>query len=91
MKILLLPPCLEIHFLRPLVVEDPPPPSNEGLGLRRSQRERRPPDRYGTVANQQVVVQSDWRDRISILLSLLNVFPGQQAEIFSAMMHVMKG
>ena len=78
-------------LLAPTVVEDPPPPSDEGLGLRCSQRERRPPDRYGTVANQQVVVQSDWRDRISILLSLLNVFPGQQAEIFSAMMHVMKG
>ena len=78
-------------LLAPTVVEDPPPPSDEGLGLRRSQRERRPPNRYGTVANQQVVVQSDWRDQISILLSLLNVFPGQQAEIFSAMMHVMKG
>ena len=78
-------------LLAPTVVRDPPPPSDEGLGLRHSQRERRPPYWYGTVANQQVVVQSDWRDRISILLSLLNVFPSQQAEIFFAMMHVMKG
>ena len=43
-------------LLAPMVVEDPPPPSDEGLGLRRSQRERRPPDRYGTVAYRILVV-----------------------------------
>lgn len=64
----------------------------EGSGLRRSKRNRRPPDRYGDVisGSQQVVLTTDWRDRVSILLSLLGTFPGQQAEIFTAIIHVIK-
>lgn len=63
----------------------------EGTGLRRSQRNRRPPVRfndYVMTQQQQVLPDSEWRDKISILLSLLNVFPGQQAEIFDAMIRV---
>ena len=63
----------------------------EGTGLRRSQRNCKPPVRfndYVMTQQQQVMLDTEWRDRISILLSLLNVFPGQQAEIFNAMIRV---
>ena len=63
----------------------------EGTGLRRSQRNRKPPMRfndYVMTQQQQVMLDPEWRDRTSILLSLLNVFPGQQAEIFNAMIRV---
>ena len=63
----------------------------EGTGLRRSQRNRKPPMRfndYVMTQQQQVMLDTEWRDRISILLSLLNLFPGQQAEIFDAMIRV---
>ena len=63
----------------------------EGTGLRRSQRNRKPPvrfDDYVMSQQQQVMLDPEWRDRTSILLSLLNVFPGQQAEIFDAMIRV---
>ena len=62
----------------------------EGTGLRRSQHNRKPPMRFDdyVMTEQQVTLDPEWRDRISILLSLLNVFPGQQVEIFGAMIHV---
>ena len=63
----------------------------EGTGLRRSQRSRKPPMRfndYVMTQQQQVMLDTEWRDRISVLLSLLNLFPGQQAEIFDAMIRV---
>ena len=43
---------------------------------------------YLMTQQQQVMLDTEWRDRISILLSLLNLFPGQQAEIFDAMIRV---
>ena len=63
----------------------------EGTGLRRSQRNRKPPMRfndYMMTQQQQVMLDTEWHDRISILLSLSNLFPGQQAEIFEAMIRV---
>ena len=63
----------------------------EGTGLRRSQRNRKPPvrfDDYVMSQQQQVMLDPEWRNRTSILLSLLNVFPGQQAKIFNAMIPV---
>ena len=63
----------------------------ESNGLRRSRHNRKPLvrfDDYVMTQQQQVMLDPEWRDRVSILLSLLNVFPGQQAEIFDAMIRV---
>ena len=73
-----------------LVLGDHTSESQTDNGLRRSQRTRRPPERFGDyVTNQvQTVTLTDWRDRVSILLALMPVFPAQQAEFVSAMVHV---
>ena len=57
--------------------------------LRRSQRERRAPTKYGEWTTSNVVaVDSEWRDKIQVLLSLFSLFPAQQLEIFNAMIRV---
>lgn len=76
----------------PMVQEDPPD-IPEPTGLRRSQRTRQPPVRYGDYVvaqnlNALPTTVSDWRDRLSILLLLINIFPAQQAEIFNAIIRV---
>ena len=73
--------------------EELPLPVGEATGLRRSNRNRKPPERYCDVIsqNQQAYVTSDWRDRVSILISLINIFPGQQAEIFDTIICLIKG
>jgi hypothetical protein len=58
---------------------------------RRPQRTRRPPDRYGDyVYSRQQTGFSDtgWRDKVSVLISLLNLFPTRQAELFDAIVRV---
>jgi transposase InsO family protein len=65
--------------------------SDDGPELRRSQRTRKLPARFGDfVMSRNVTTNCDpeWRDRVTILLSLLELFPGQQKEIFTAITHV---
>ena len=58
--------------------------------LRRSQRDRKVPQRFRdyVVSMNQNVELPDWRDRVSILVMLLKVFPGQQLQIFNNIMYV---
>jgi hypothetical protein len=58
--------------------------------LRRSQRAKSRPDWYGNnVMSGNVNV--DWRDRLSILLSLYSFFPAEHGKLFNAMMAVISG
>ena len=75
----------EVEEAEELVEGDAP----ENLGLRRSQRTRRPPVWFNDyVMNQCKATVTDWRDRVTILLSLVQAFPAQQAEIVTGMLNV---
>lgn len=60
--------------------------SHEEPVLRRSQRTRRPPDFY--VSSAQTATLSDWRDRVSILLSMMHVLPFMRERIGVAIIDV---
>lgn len=64
--------------------------TSEARSPRRSSRIRKPPVRYPdcVVSNNQSVTFQDWRDRVSILLHLMSVFPYQQHQIFNAILTV---
>lgn len=59
--------------------------------LRRSKRNLKQPVWYGVTSNSGIVVDGDWRDRASVLLSMIQLFPGQQHEIFNALILVVSG
>ena len=54
--------------------------------LRRPQRERKPPDFF--VSSAQTVSLSDWRDRVSILLPMLHMFPSMYEKIGCAIINI---
>lgn len=59
--------------------------------LRRSKRTTKRPERYGESVSNRAHVVEDWRDRVSILLTLVHLFPGQQHEICCAIISVISG
>ena len=57
---------------------------------RRTGRMRKPPARYKdfVMSSMQTVAQGDWRDRVSVLVSLLDIFPSQNVVICEAIVQV---
>ena len=66
------------------------PEENAEVGPRRTGRTRKPPARYKefVMSGMQTVSLGDWRDRVSVLVSLLNVFPSQNVIICEAIVQV---
>ena len=59
--------------------------------LRRGTRNRKPPDRFKDFVmsnSSQVVVQEHWRDKVSVLIELLDVFPSHRSDICVAILDV---
>ena len=59
--------------------------------LRRLKRNLKQPVWHGVTSNSGFVVDGDWRDRASVLLSMIQLFPGQQCEIFNALILIVSG
>lgn len=57
---------------------------------RRSGRNRKKPVRFNdyVMSHVQTIGQDDWRDRVSVLLHLINVFPLNSIEICNAILYV---
>lgn len=76
----------------------PTPPDNVDIlpqadtepTLRRSERVRKKPIRFDdyVLSNSQIVYREDWRDRVTILLHMIDVFPNQVTEICTTILHV---
>ena len=66
------------------------PEENAEVGPRRTGRTRKPPARYKefVMSGMQTVSLGDWRDRVSVLVSLLDVFPSQNVIICKAIVQV---
>jgi hypothetical protein len=62
--------------------------TQEARTLRRSQRTRRPPDFYVSSAHTATV--TDWRDRVSILLYMMQVCPSMSDNICVTIVDVIK-
>lgn len=68
--------------------------SGEEQPVRRSSRTRNLPDRYGLAYSHGIQVTNllpEWRDRLSILALLMELFPDNKNQILSAMIFVITG
>ena len=69
-----------------VIENDPVVPESE---LRRSSRRTKPPDYLKDyVSHSQTVFLGNWRDRVSVLIEILGLFPGQNVEICNAILYV---
>ncbi len=59
--------------------------------LRRSTRTRRPPDRYGVAISHQHHTYSDWKDRVTVLIRLVDVFPHKSDDLYKHIMYLVIG
>ena len=69
-----------------VIESDPVVPEVE---IRRSSRIKKPPDYLKDyVSHSQTVVLGNWRDRVSVLIEILGLFPCQNVEICNAILYV---
>jgi hypothetical protein len=65
---------------------------SEHIEPRRSTRDKRFPERYGTYFSHQIktVVDNEhlWKDKVDFLMSLLKTFPEKKEDIFYALLKV---
>ena len=64
---------------------------SDPISTRKSGRDRRIPDRYGVYLSHQqnVTHPSDMRERVELLISLVDIFPENKNVIFDAIMKLL--
>jgi len=85
-----IPPMIPPTLPEPDNVIISPPQQATEPHLRRSERVRKKPARFDDfiLSKSHIVCREDWRDRVTILLHMIDLFPMQDTEICNTILHV---